>query len=99
MNGPVASPTVELPSERQVAALVTLLADDDPGVYETVRAKLLSYGQAAAGWLRPHVISSDPLLRRRAHDIVVRLLRQAADESFLGFCLTRGDGVDLEEGT
>ena len=47
--------TIDLPeelSERQRAALLNLLGDDDPAIYRTVRAKILSFGPAAAEWLR-----------------------------------------------
>jgi regulator of sirC expression with transglutaminase-like and TPR domain len=75
-----------------------LLADEDQPVYQTVRQKLLAYGPQAAEWLRPHALSRDPLLRRRAHEIVWHFDRQAADNRFLGFCLKQGEQFDLEEG-
>jgi hypothetical protein len=40
-------------SENQRAALLNLLADEDPAIYQTVREKILSYGLPAADWLRP----------------------------------------------
>jgi regulator of sirC expression with transglutaminase-like and TPR domain len=84
------------PSER--LALVSLLADEDPAIYQTVREKLLSYGPPAADWLRPHATSSDPALRRRARQIILHFDRQAADDHFLGFCLRHGEEFDLEQG-
>jgi regulator of sirC expression with transglutaminase-like and TPR domain len=83
------------PSER--LALVSLLADEDPAIYQTVREKLLSYGPPAADWLRPHATSSDPALRRRARQIILHFDRQAADDHFLGFCLRHGEEFDLEQ--
>lgn len=85
-------------SERQREALISLLADDDHAVYQTVRAKLLSFGQPARGWLRPHILSSDPALRRRAQEVAHCLARQDTDERFSEFCRRRGEGLDLEEG-
>jgi len=85
-------------SESQRAALLSLLADDDPAVYRTVRAKFLSFGPQAADWLRPHTLSREPALRRRAQEIVLHFDRQAADDQFLGFCLKSGDDFDLEQG-
>ena len=85
------------PSER--LALVSLLADEDPAIYRTVREKLLSYGPPAADWLRPHATSSDPALRRRARQIILHFDRQAADDHFLGFCLRHGEEFDLEQGS
>lgn len=85
-------------SESQRSALLTLLTDEDASVYSAVRKKILALGPGAKNWLRPHTISSDPALRRRAHEIVIYFERQAADNSFLAFCLKHGEDLDLEEG-
>jgi len=85
--------------ERQRAALVSLLADDDPAIYQTVRNKILSYGQLASLWLKPHTLSNDPQMRRRALEIVRRLACQRADERFLEYCQRGGEDLDLEEAT
>jgi regulator of sirC expression with transglutaminase-like and TPR domain len=89
---------VEELSESQRAALVNLLADEDPAVYQTVRQKILSFGPPATKWLRPHTLSSDPALRRRVQQIVLHLERQTADSQFLSFCLKHGEDFDLEQG-
>jgi regulator of sirC expression with transglutaminase-like and TPR domain len=86
----------EILSERQKAALLNLLADEDPGVYRRIREKILSYGPAATDWLRPHTLSRDPALRRRVHEILLFFDRQNADDDFLGFCLKHGQEFDLE---
>ncbi|MDX1952569.1 MAG: transglutaminase-like domain-containing protein [Verrucomicrobiota bacterium] len=86
-------------TEKQKAALVQLLADDDIAIYHMVRSKILAYGHSASSWVQPHTLSSDPVLRRRAIEIIQHLARQAADNRFLGFCLRQGDELDLEEGT
>lgn len=83
-------------SESRRAALLNLLADENPAIYQTVREKILSYGPQAAGWLRPHTLSSEPALRRRAQEIVLHFDRQAADNRFLAFCLKHGEDFDLE---
>jgi regulator of sirC expression with transglutaminase-like and TPR domain len=96
-----AAGTIALPeafSERQRTALLKLLADEDPAVYRTVRQKILSHGPQAAVWLRPCHLCSDPLLRRRALEIVQHFDRQAADDRLLAFCLKNGEGFNLEEG-
>jgi regulator of sirC expression with transglutaminase-like and TPR domain len=96
-----AAGTIALPeklSDTQRAALLNLLADDDPGVYQTVRKKILSFGPQAADWLRPHTLSRDPTLRRRAQEIVRHFDRQSADDRFLGFCLKHGEEFELEQG-
>jgi regulator of sirC expression with transglutaminase-like and TPR domain len=84
-------------SQNQRIALVSLLADEDPAIYRTVREKILSCGPLAAEWLRPHTMSNDPALRRRARQIVLHFDRQAADDHFLGFCLGHGEEFDLEQ--
>jgi regulator of sirC expression with transglutaminase-like and TPR domain len=85
-------------SQSQRIALVSLLADEDPLVYRTVREKILSFGPPAADWVRPHTTSNDPALRRRALQIVLHFDRQAADDHFLAFCLRHGEEFDLEQG-
>jgi regulator of sirC expression with transglutaminase-like and TPR domain len=84
-------------SQSQRKALVSLLADEDPAIVQTVRAKILSCGPAAAEWLRPCTTSNDPALRRRARQIVLHFDRQAADDHFLAFCLRHGEEFDLEQ--
>ncbi len=74
-----------------------LLADEDRAVYQAVRKKILSFGPSASEWLRPHVLSSDPVLRRHVHEIIRHFDRQAADDSFLAFCLCHGDEFNVEE--
>ena len=66
-----------LGSDNQRRALISLLVDDDPAIYGMVRAKLLSYGPPAVQWLRPHTLSSDPRMRRRAQEIVDTVERLA----------------------
>ncbi len=85
-------------SERQRRALISLLADEDPDVYRTIRAKLLSYGATAEQWLRPETLSADPLLRRRAKDILHSRARECSHERFLEFCRGAGEELDLEAG-
>ena len=90
------APLVALP-ESQRAALISLLADDDPAVYQLIRTKLLSFGPAACEWLRPQTLSSDPRMRRRALEILNHQARRASDERFLEFCRRNGEDLDLEE--
>jgi regulator of sirC expression with transglutaminase-like and TPR domain len=89
----------DVPSQGQKAALINLLSDEDPAVYQAVRGKILSCGQSAIEWLRPHTLSSDPALRRRAQEIIQHLARQTADDRFLTFCLKEGNDLDLEQGS
>ncbi|MBM3882759.1 MAG: hypothetical protein FJ387_24055 [Verrucomicrobia bacterium] len=90
-------PTTRL-TERQKVALVKLLGDEDASVYQAVRLKILSCGPEAIGWLRPHLLSSEAALRRRAQEIVQYFERQEADNRFLAFCLNHGEDLSLEEG-
>src|SRR3974390_2010058 len=85
-------------SESQREALVKLLADEDQAVYQTIRTKIRSFGPKATEWLRPHTLSRDPVLRRRAVEIVRFFDRQSADNRFLGFCVGHGEDFDLEMG-
>ncbi len=90
-------PTVAPPlTASEQSALLTLLADDDPAVYSMVRQKIVSCGEGAAVWLRPHTISNDPTLRRHAIEILGHFERQRADTEFLSFCLKFGEDFDLE---
>lgn len=84
--------------EKQRSALVNLLADDDPAIYQAVRDKIVSSGEGARDWLRPHTLSADPVLRRRAQEIIRHFDRLTADNQFLSFCLKEGEDCDLERG-
>jgi regulator of sirC expression with transglutaminase-like and TPR domain len=85
-------------SESQKAALINLLGDEDASVYHAVRGRIISSGQTATQWLRPHTLSSDPALRRRAQEIIQYFARQTADNRFVAFCLTEGTDLNLEQG-
>jgi len=99
MSSSIATDKSKALSESQRTALIKLLSDEDPAVYHLVRDRILSYGQAAAGWLRPHLLSSDPVLRRRAQEIIEYLERGTADSRFLAFCLNQhGEDLDVEHG-
>lgn len=80
----------------QRAALISLLADEDPAIYQMVRRKILSYGPVVCEWLHPQMLSSDPVMRRRALEVVHHFSRKGSDEKFLEFCLHSGEELDLE---
>ena len=84
-------------TEGQRAAFLTLLTDEDPAIYHLIRGKIIEQGQPARDWLRSYTLSSDPVLRRRAQEIVDYFERGAADNRFLAFCLSRGEDMDLEQ--
>jgi regulator of sirC expression with transglutaminase-like and TPR domain len=99
VNRAPAKPTAETFSASQRAALLTLLTDDDPAIYHAIRDKILATGVAARDWLRPHTLSSDPVLRRRALEILHHLAQRDADDRFLAFCIRHhGEELDLELG-
>lgn len=98
MSAPGTAITPKELSESQRKALVNLLSDEDPAVYHTIRDKILSCGDEAGKWLRPHRLSNDPILRRHAREIIRHFDRQEADTWFLAFCLKHGEEFDLEEG-
>lgn len=78
--------------------MITLLTDEDPGVYQVVRQEILSQGPSAGHWLRGYSLSDDAVLRRRTREIVTHFERQATDNEFLAFCLRQGEQLDLETG-
>jgi len=83
---------------QQQAALIKLLSDDDPIVYEAVREKIISLGSDTQIWLKPHQLSSDPMVRRHAQDIVRHFDRETADTRFMALCLQDEDKIELEKG-
>lgn len=83
-------------SERHHAALLNLLGDEEPEVYQTVRGQILAESSATCEWLRPHALSDDPLLRRRVQEIIRHTDQQASDNRFLTFCLSHGEEFDLQ---
>ncbi|HOW68286.1 MAG TPA: transglutaminase-like domain-containing protein [Candidatus Paceibacterota bacterium] len=98
MDHPTIKKTAAHLSESQRCALISLLSDEDPVVYETVKQTLLGYGVEAAGWLRPNLTHPDPLMRRRASEIVSHLDGVVADNDFLAFCISQPEDLDLEKG-
>lgn len=85
------------PSQGQRAALVTLLGDDDDAVVQSIRGTILSYGQGAVDWLKPYLLDSDPVVRRRVQEIVHRLACHTTDNEFLAFCVRSGEDLDIEQ--
>ena len=83
---------------QQQAALIKLLSDEDPAVYEAVRDKIISLGSDTQIWLKPCQLSSDPLLRRHAAEIVRYFDRETADTRFMALCLQDEENIDLEKG-
>jgi regulator of sirC expression with transglutaminase-like and TPR domain len=97
MNFPSHSPAPQPLTDSQRVALVTLLADDDPGVYQTIRQKLLAQGVQAKDWLKDYSLHDDPVVRRRTKEIIQHFDKQAADNRFLAFCISHGEHFSVEQ--
>ncbi|MBL6766464.1 MAG: transglutaminase family protein [Verrucomicrobiae bacterium] len=96
---PSAEKTSELAfTESQKQALLTLLADDDPKVYESIRDTIIDQGPAAGEWMRQHRLEDDRRLRRRVTEIVSHFDRLATETEFLKFCLNKSDKINVERG-
>ena len=99
MSALIIEPRVSAPlTDSTKTALLTLLTDEDPEVYKVIRGTILGHGAAVVDWLRPHTIGREPLLRRRAREIITHFERQNTDNCFLGFCVSHGEDLDLETG-
>jgi regulator of sirC expression with transglutaminase-like and TPR domain len=97
MNFPSHSPAPQPLTDSQRVALVTLLTDDDPGVYQTIRQKLLAQGVQAKDWLKEYSLHDDPVVRRRTKEIIQHFDKQAADNRFLAFCISHGEHFSVEQ--
>jgi regulator of sirC expression with transglutaminase-like and TPR domain len=85
------------PSPERQQALLTLLADDDPKVHQSIRRQLLADGETSRQWLRAHLIHPDPAIRARVKELVHAMAADDADSQFLEFCLRHGEHFALEE--
>lgn len=90
--------SIEALSEGQRAALIRLLADDDPEVFRQIHETILAQGPSARAWLQSHRLSKDGRTRRRVRSLLDKLNADDADNSFLNFCLTQGVRLDIEQG-
>jgi len=88
--------TSELAKSKK-SALLSLLSDEDPSVYKTIREEIISYGPIASTWLKDFALDENPSLRRRTQEIVTYFSRLEADTKFHAFCLNHGETFDLEE--
>jgi regulator of sirC expression with transglutaminase-like and TPR domain len=84
--------------ESQRVALIKLLGDDDPQVYQAVKQKIISLGHDTQSWLKPCQLSGDPVLRRHAQEVVRHFDREVADTRFMSYCLNDESEIDLETG-
>ena len=91
------SSVFDLPDEKK-AALISLLTDEDPEIFKTIRDEIMSHGSGVRTWLAPYALDEDPLLRRRTQEIVTHFDRADSDTLFHAFCINNGEELDLEEG-
>jgi regulator of sirC expression with transglutaminase-like and TPR domain len=91
------SGSVHLP-EPQRSALIKLLGDEDPTVYQAVKNKIISLGSDTQLWLKPCQLSGDPMVRRHAQEIVRHFDRELADTRFMAYCLQDESLLELERG-
>lgn len=84
-------------SEERLNALLTLLGDENPAVWKPVRAQWVAAGEPALRWLGSRRFHTDPMIRRRAGDILDEAVARPAEDAFLGFLLRHGEHFDLEE--
>ncbi|MSU36702.1 MAG: hypothetical protein EXS36_16715 [Pedosphaera sp.] len=84
-------------SEERLNALLTLLGDEDPAVWGPVRAQWVAGGDPALRWLSSRRLHPDPVIRRRAGEILDEAATLPAEGAFLGFLLRHGEHFDLEE--
>lgn len=97
MEGPAATRSeTARPDSARIDALVTLLADDDPKVGETIAQHLKEIGAAALPALEDAAGSPNPLLGARARTLVGDLKRDATVTAIGAF--GRHDPVPLERG-
>jgi regulator of sirC expression with transglutaminase-like and TPR domain len=94
----LANQTETVLPESQRVALIKLLADDDPHVYQAVKQKIISLGHDTQSWLKPCQLSGDPVLRRHAQEVVRHFDREIADTRFMTYCLNDESEIDLETG-
>ncbi len=97
MSPPSPSQATQQLTASQREALVTLLADDDPGIYRTIRQKIVTEGVKSKDWLKDYALHSDPVVRRRTKEIVQHFDKQTADNRFLAFCLSHGEHFSAEQ--
>lgn len=97
LSKPTAKQESTLP-EPQVTALIKLLGDEDPMVYQAVKQKLISLGSDTQMWLKPCQLSGDATLRKHAKEIVQHFDREIADTRFMAYCLQEESQLDLETG-
>lgn len=87
-----------VPTPTRQAALLTLLADDDPAISGQIREQMLGDPEGTLGWLGAHRLHADPVVRRRVLEILDHFGKATAERAFLEFAAGQGENLDLDEG-
>lgn len=98
MNASTSILARETLSDSQRTALIRLLGDEDPQVFQQIYDTIAAQGAEALEWLAPYELSDDPRIRRRVRGLRRKLAGQEADTVFLSFCLSQGDQLNIEDG-
>ncbi len=78
--------------------MLTLLGDDDPAIFRTMRAQLVAAGEPAFQILEQNRLHPEPTIRRRVRELLNERAANRYDSEFLAFILSQGEHFDLEEG-
>jgi len=84
--------------ETKRAALVRLLSDADTTVLRLLKEQFLSMGADGRVFLESVARGDEPMARRGAKQILLKILERDGDESFSRFCALCGERLDLEPG-
>ena len=84
-------------TQKKEAALLRLLADDDPATVALVKSQLAAAGPAALGNLRALEGAADGLAAFHLRDVIAEIEEHAGEGIFSELCATFGDDGDLEE--
>ena len=79
------------------AALLRLLADDDPATVALVKAQLAARGPSTLDNLRALENAADGLAAFHLRDVIAEIEEHAAERIFAELCASFGDDGDLEE--
>ncbi|MCM8811616.1 MAG: transglutaminase-like domain-containing protein [Candidatus Omnitrophica bacterium] len=80
-------------------ALLKLLADDDPNIVASARAKLLEYGEQAIAPLEAALKKEkDPALQKKIEQTIREIRLETVTQEWQGFSSLPDDKLDLEKG-
>lgn len=86
------------PSEAEVRALISLLADDEKRIFAMIEENLMRMGELALPLLAEAGEDPDPRLRLRARHVAAQIHRQRLEQSFRELAAQDDGRFELEEG-